>query len=162
MVAKKALGSHFYLWHSSKKLPTLCILSAHGAQLSSDSNFNLKKIKVGFYTYGNHKLRARLVAGLQPPTQMEDGLVCPEHILSKYQGRHSNNQETYEQIKEFVKKYDVAVLTVRNRQSLFVSGKGQVRLPDGLRLTKKHLPAITTFHCLVYRVQLKAEIKKVM
>ena len=123
MATKRKLGSHFYLWYGQNFTTGTCIISSHGGQTKIQDTFRTP-VRAGFYQRRNDALVAGLNTGLSNPIEMmESGSTCEEYILTKFQGSHGGNNESYRDIRRFVDRYNVAVLTVRNRKSYFVCGK---------------------------------------
>jgi len=157
MATKTKLGDHFYLWRGQGFTSGICIISSHGGQTYTGDNFT-SNLHIGFYQTRNESLRASLKTGLAHPNeQIPPNTACEDYFLSKFQGRHGDIAEDYNAIKQFVDSNNAAILTVRNRTSLFVRGKGKVRFSHALKKIEKGGYGISHIHCLFCRVPTRVE-----
>jgi len=99
-----ALGDWYYLFQSRTN-PTDCLISAHGGYEKVHNTLAMRPgFKVHFYTQHDQTLADPGLALMylnQPPTdtyEHGDDKVFVNYMLSKYQGTHSNANETYESI----------------------------------------------------------------
>jgi hypothetical protein len=177
-IPKQELGSYLYFFESSMGGAN-CLISAHGGYVKNNSDFKLSKIGKGLTVtfYGEHK-KVLSDPGLdllskRPVTVNEhprDGDQILDYVLSKYQGKHSGANETYDKIEKVLaydterrqlfeeqmdevnknpdlkKIYDSLascnVVTIRNRWN-----KSDISLKYVLEAVVKYKPAIKHFHC---------------
>ncbi len=105
-------GDSLYLFHPDNRYNEHCVISAHGgysAGCFGGSTFNLPVgVKLAFYSQhgspvndfgiGNFLSKIHRIV----ETQTSDDNPCFNYVLTKYQGRHSNNAETYDSIGDAV------------------------------------------------------------
>ena len=101
------IGKHMYLFESPKG-GSNCLISAHGGYKQNVSSFDVTKVAPGveLFFYGEHSkvlsdpglevLSKRPVVVNQHPNP--DGALVCDYTLTKYQGSHSNETETYDSI----------------------------------------------------------------
>lgn len=152
------------------KNATECYIDAHGGNYSADYVFDNQNftvpggINVHFYQpagYAFGCFKAELRNG--PPQQhggtadqdYGPGDLCPNYMLTKFQGRHSGasaqdieDQElNYAGFQDIAEDAGVVLVTVRNRW--FHAG---ITLKSAIHDIHKALPGITTFNCMFCRV----------
>jgi len=114
-----AIGRHLYLF--TAKVPTdECLISAHGGGLSGNVMFSVPSgVSVHFYVPHGFTLQdpgIALAAARRQPTETVVGPgQCHDYELSKFQGRHGNNAETYESISTRVERESADLLKYRRR-----------------------------------------------
>lgn len=168
-----ALGKHFYLFKSQTN-QTDCLISAHGGYKKTTGTFKVKGCSVKFYVAHGSALsdpgmelmynkNANIVS------TVEDNGECMNYILSKYQGRHNKNGETYEKIHKAINFEDncinilnhgkddflpedweasmkltraMSILTIRNRW--FNTNQN---LRDAIAAARLEMNTLVNFHC---------------
>jgi hypothetical protein len=177
-IARRAIGDHIYLFESPIGGDT-CLISAHGGHKKNVESFDVSKIGDGnikLFFYGPHG--KSITAGADFLTHRytvlneypRDGLV-ENYLLSKYQGRHSKNAETYQTIESQIeldmqrkdqfesniddvnadpalkKLYDELtpchIVTIRNR----FKNSTEISLRDVVTAVHNFKPEIKNFHC---------------
>ncbi len=116
----KALGRYLYLF-KSRSNSVDCIVSAHGGYIFENSGFTVPQgVTLRFYSPHSSSLIdpglgsfQRAAAQAIPVQTVKGGEICCNYLLSKYQGRHGNEDETYESIAKGVNEIDMG------RQGLF-------------------------------------------
>jgi len=97
------LGSKFYLWHG-KTRKNLVVITAHGGYALHNKPFKVPSgMRIHFYAPHGYILKdPGLAAAADGSTSVHDsydsGRWCPDYELSKFQGRHGSEKETYERI----------------------------------------------------------------
>lgn len=146
MARKVALGDHLYIFRSGTGLPNPAedhlLISAHGGWSTSDGTFKVPQW-TQLYFYGREGASIKdpgvynvMKGEWQVVEAAGAGTLVRDYQLSKYQGRHGNEKETYDSIgssidrnseamqrmaqgDKYVKDrnfgYNFDVLTVRNR-----------------------------------------------
>jgi hypothetical protein len=175
----EALGSYIYFFKSAVGGDN-CLISAHGGYVKNNASFKLSKINsnIKVIFYGEHKnvlsdpgldlLAKRPKAVNTHPAP--DGDDVMDYVLSKYQGKHSKANETYDKIanklafdatrkQAYDENFDYVlsnpaikaiydslasahVVTIRNRWN-----KSDVSLKAVIETVVKHKPEIKNFHC---------------
>lgn len=166
------LGSYLYMF-SSPLNPQECLISAHGGYYKNNVSFTVPKgVKICFYGEHNKVLSDPGIALMSLVPRVTETIVgdgrkqCLDYELSKYQGRHSGANESYDSIMDQVNrtarnhtldvkevfagkrevsratKIPVHVITVRNRWN-----KSDVNLSYVIKEVLKAKPGIHTFHC---------------
>ena len=109
-----ALGQYFYLFKSSVNDEDL-LISAHGGYYKNTSSFEVEGYDVCFYGEHNKTLSdpGLKLLRFNDPIVVEqvpnkDTKQCLNYILSKYQGKHGDNVESYKDIFTEMKKIDKA------------------------------------------------------
>jgi hypothetical protein len=125
MAEKTAIGDQCWLWSAKGTKPEVLVITAHGAMTTDD--FKVPDTRLLFYTPPAHTvidpgLREICDNEIIAKEVFEAGTNCPDHTLSKYQGKHGGEAETYAAIERLVAtKYfgtrpePIDVLTVRAR-----------------------------------------------
>jgi len=106
MLGKVAVMDQFYIWTKggvSKPTSKKCIISAHGGQSVINSKFSVpSNTKFIFYSPHNYTLTdpslEKILQGACTPQDPVTGGKCQDYNLSKYQGRHGKDAESYAQI----------------------------------------------------------------
>ncbi len=171
MVARTSVGDKLYLFKSTENA-TDCLISAHGGYYKQNRSFTVPN-GVQLLFYGEHKKvladpglkMMHQVKGLEVVDTFAGGSKdCPDYILSKYQGSHNTNNETYESILAEIGIEDtkhakvsargasgaaqlkwvgaMSVLTIRNR---FL--RADLNLSYVIKEAVAAMPTLTTFHC---------------
>jgi len=115
-----ALGRYLYLFKSRTNSAD-CIISAHGGYMFENKAFTVPKgVTLRFYSPHSSSLLdpglgtfQRSASQAIPVETFTGGQICCNYLLSKYQGRHGNEDETYESIAKGVNDVDMG------RQSVF-------------------------------------------
>lgn len=124
-----AVGSHFYLFKSSTNKED-CLISAHGGYERNVTTFAPKGCTL--YFYGEHGkvlsdpgLSLMAIRGLKVVEQVPDTgkPTAINYILSKYQGRHSGANETYDKIAGRIGSEDAQIAKLRQRIAAAASEK---------------------------------------
>lgn len=175
------MGDHLYFFESEFG-GNKCIITAHGAYLTNRDTFSLSSLgdDIRLFFYGEHN-KVLLDPGLDILSSNQevvneyprDGDMVNNYRLSKFTGRHSGGDETYERIEEMLalhaeqmqrfednKDYVLAnpaikrlyesqaschIVTVRRRFKFVVS------LKYVIETVRSHRPDIQDFHCLFCR-----------
>ena len=154
-----SLGAHYYLFEKRASSSTVAMITAHGAAGATQDVF-AAPIDIGFYQLRNNPLEAtRDIALYKPLSWVRRGHECDEHYLSKFQGRHGNNFETYASLAEWVEENDIAALTVRNRKNPFLE-KYQPKLSDAAMFLRER--GYREVRCSFCRVPSVAEYIRVL
>ncbi len=112
-IERVAVGRYVYLFKSSTNLVD-CVISAHGGYMFENRSFNVPKgVTLKFFAeHGNtltdpgmKNLMAQL-ADAKPVQTINAGESCKNYLLSKYQGRHGAEDETYDSIMRDIEKAD--------------------------------------------------------
>ncbi|MEZ5666478.1 MAG: hypothetical protein R3F55_03405 [Alphaproteobacteria bacterium] len=173
------IGSHFYLFKSSTNKED-CLISAHGGYDRNVTMFEPKGCTLFFYgEHGNvlsdPGLALMALKGLKVVEQIPDAKnkKALNYILSKYQGRHSKANETYEKIIGRIESEDTQIAKlldrIANAASEFQRSNAQTQLAyyksmnvltirnrwwrsdlsleSAVTAAKKALPSLTRFHC---------------
>jgi len=182
-----AIGRHLYLF--TAKVPTdECLISAHGGGLSGNVMFSVPSgVSVHFYVPHGFTLQdpgIALAAARRQPTETVVGPgQCHDYELSKFQGRHGNNAETYESISTRVERESADLLKYRRRvadassdvmrqgaqvqldsvhpfhavtiRNRFASA--DMRLSEVIRKVREVMPMIKVFHCSFCRSPMHAD-----
>ena len=172
MVDGTPIGDKLYIFKSTQNT-TDCLISAHGGYYKENRDFPVPTGATLLF-YGEHKKvladpglkMMHQVKGLEVVDTYGAGGIadCPDYILSKYQGSHNNNNETYKSILAEIGIEDtnfekvsargtagaaqlkwvgaMSVLTIRNR---FL--RADVNLSYVIKMALEAMPTLTTFHC---------------
>lgn len=108
-----SLGRYLYLF-KSKTNSTDCIISAHGGYMSENRSFTVPSgITLQFFSVHSSTLTDPGINAFQknqaqakPVETIQGGATCRNYLLSKYQGRHNEMDETYEKIATGVSNQD--------------------------------------------------------
>ena len=108
MYVKVPVEDRFYVWvkdGKKKNKNKKCIISAHGGQSIINSTFKVKQNqKFVFYAPHGYTLKdpsiVPILTGRAKSNQTISSGKCPDYQLSKYQGSHSDNFETYQSIEQ--------------------------------------------------------------
>ena len=172
-----AIGRHLYLF--TAKVPTdECLITAHGGAFSGNKMFDVPPgVKLNFYVPHGFTLQdpgLALVYSRPAPSEMVVGPAqCHEYDLSKYQGRHGNNSESYDDISSAV--HNESMNLVRRRRAVADArpgikrqiaqdqlsqvrpfnvvtirnrfGSSGVHLSDVITQVRQVVPMIRVFHC---------------
>lgn len=176
-----ALGDRLYLFESDTTSHR-ALITAHGGYWAGTKKFRVPEgVSVYFYTPHGTVLSdpgiSFLKDGSKEPTRiLKGGDECFNYILSKYQGRHGSQKETYEAIAKSVKKGDevinnyqkdinhafdhgkdkMAVVMMRhamaNKNSHVVTIrnrrlKSDINLKYVIDTVRASYPEVTEFHC---------------
>lgn len=120
---QNAVGEQIYAWTRAKGQPspgtTECVITAHGGQSIINSTFDVKGCEIVFYCPHGYSLTD---PGLDP--LLEGSVVsvealgsgrCQDYVLSKFQGRHSEANETYRKIGNADTRIDEQIASVKER-----------------------------------------------
>lgn len=179
-----AIGSKLYFF-KSRSSSTDCLISAHGGFYKGTSTFTVPNgVKLVFYgAHGNTlsdpgiKLMDYEAVPVQEIPNEQDGSVCMNYALSKFQGRHGNlnKPETYQKIADRIamidedqaKRYTVWLKSEDTDLKQMVLGGidsqramnvvtirnrwflpgGDVYLKDVIKEVRAAFPLIKRFHC---------------
>jgi hypothetical protein len=156
------ITSQAYLWVPDNKQSDIVVISAHGAWLNNSPTFTPPTGSVfKFYSYQTQSAYGTLVKALQDDTVTEkqgSGHThrdqVDDYVLSKFQGRHGNDEESYQEIRKFVDEYEVNVLSLRNRTGRQENKSGKKRTLSVLthEIDRLFTVASWDFRCLFCRV----------
>jgi hypothetical protein len=108
-----SLGS-YYIWKKKGSGPTKLIISSHGGYSSSDPEVRAPSI-IKYFATRNETTDKQLndIHGHQTE-EVPQGARVPDYQLSKYQGYHGGESETYQDVAAFVENNpDYAILSVK-------------------------------------------------
>lgn len=108
-----SLGRYLYLF-KSRTNSTDCIISAHGGYIFENRSFTVPQgVTLQFFSVHSSTLSDPGIGAFQksqaqakPVETITGGNSCRNYLLSKYQGRHNEMDETYEKIADGVGKQD--------------------------------------------------------
>lgn len=108
-----SLGRYLYLF-KSRTNSTDCIISAHGGYMFENRAFTVPSgVTLQFFSVHSSTLTDPGINSFQknqaqakPVETITGGNMCGNYLLSKYQGKHNNMDETYEKIAEGVTNND--------------------------------------------------------
>ena len=109
---QKPLGDRLYIFESSLTTHR-CMITAHGGYWMGTGKFTIPQ-GITIYLYAPHGTVLSDPGidfltnekGNEPIDILQGGSQCWNYILSKYQGRHGSQKETYQSIASHVKKND--------------------------------------------------------
>ena len=109
------IGRYVYLFKSSTDSVN-CVISAHGGYIFENRSFTVPNgVALKFFAnHGNAAMDAGMstflnkLAGAQPVETLVANQVCKNYLLTKYQGRHGEENETYATIMRDVDGIDTA------------------------------------------------------
>ena len=104
-VERIEIGSYAYLFKSSTDRVN-CVISAHGGYIFENRSFTVPNgVSLKFFAYhGNASMDEGLstvldrLAEVQPVETLGENQVSKNYLLTKFQGRHGEENETYESI----------------------------------------------------------------
>ncbi len=116
MARQIALGSEFYLWQSEGARAPNLLVTSHGAYMprpefgkSSVGGFMNVPAWTTLHFYGPHQhslidpgISKVISGGLKVYESAPSGAAVRNYRLSKYQGRHGNENETYQSIRHSI------------------------------------------------------------
>jgi hypothetical protein len=128
MFDKTKVGSQIYVWSKDGKNTKnkTVVISAHGMQtiMNSRRTHKLRQnvIRIAFYAPHAYTLvdpmLEKIINREVSPSEWSTWDKCQDsqdYNLTKYQGKHSNYEETYEMIEKLGKYSRMDVITIRNR-----------------------------------------------
>jgi hypothetical protein len=123
MANKTKLGHNIYLWTPTAGLTKSVVISAHGGT-NGNQFMSRKGTSYLFYSAPTTSAYGSLDKVLHPD-QVKDRTDCnhdkpawnmvDDYLLSKFQGKHGKNSESYGDIGTFVDQYNLSVVSIRNR-----------------------------------------------
>lgn len=153
------LGDNVYLWTPASGVTNSVVVSCHGG--TNGNTFQSRKgTSYLFYSAPTTSAFGSLDKVLHPD-QVKDRTDCnypnlawnmvDDYVLSKFQGKHGGNSESYADIKRFVDADGFSVVSIRNRTgSHRVAG---VTLQEVHRLIESKYPGqVSEYRCLFCRV----------
>jgi hypothetical protein len=162
MANKTELGPNAYLWTPTAGVTTSVVISAHGG--TNGKRFVSRKgTSYVFFSAPTTSAYGSLDKVLHPD-QEKDRTDCKhdkaawntvdDYILSKFQGKHGNDSESYGDIKQFVDSQGLSVISIRNRTgSKKRADDNPVTLEQIYRLVEaKHPGKVDEYKCLFCRV----------
>jgi hypothetical protein len=186
MVQRIECGRELYIFKSEVTGVTECLISAHGGDIGINGNFRVREaghnVRIVFYTEHGESVIAPtsvLREGFTPVETLSGNDVCHNYLLSKYQGRHSDNSETYESIQREVESSDSGFQMASTPEGrAFITSSGLTAMYDTIRpghivtirnrlpvtapnlktviQQVRHLmPEVQTFHCSFCRASLR-------
>jgi hypothetical protein len=183
-IERIAVGRYIYLFKSSTNLVD-CIITAHGGYVFDNRSFRVPEgVTLNFFAEHGNTLTdpgmGELMSGLAnavPSETVGGGKNCHNYLLSKYQGRHGSEDETYESIMKNVTDADNSRLQIQSevgkaalrgndkavKKLLDILGKRKgasvvtirnrwdvlagIPLADVVKDVRKAMPSISTFWC---------------
>jgi hypothetical protein len=179
---QKKLGDRLYIFESSKGSHS-CMISAHGGYWIGTGKFTVPQ-GITIYLYSQHGTVLSDPGigfltkddGIQPVETLTSGQKCYKYMLSKYQGYHGSQKETYKKISEKVDDVDKRVDLYQNDINKMLDKGGQekninvlltsnatrashivtirnrrlktdVNLEFVVKKVLKSYPSVTEFHC---------------
>lgn len=128
MANRIRISDHFYLWVPQTGVTSQVVISCHGGTL--ETYFMVPRgTRFKFYSPPTRSAQGKLEKTLYDDMVKDDRTfdhqnanhnMMEDYTLSKFQGRHGGNSETYGDIRTFVDEYKISVLSIRNRKSWFV------------------------------------------
>ncbi|WP_237215327.1 putative adhesin [Falsiroseomonas oryziterrae] len=107
-----AIGSHLYLFKTQARQDA-CVITAHGGYKKNVAQFEVPKYTmVHFFQRHDYTLRdpGTLIMRERPDERIAEvvmgGQLCIDYVLAKYQGRHSENYETYASVRAAINAAD--------------------------------------------------------
>lgn len=103
---QNAVGERIYVFSENNGARSTncdhCVISAHGRQTIMNSTFTNNAVNLHYYVPHGYSLRdpglrAIMEQSVRPCQSIQAG-QSPDYVLSKFQGRHGNNAETYTKI----------------------------------------------------------------
>ena len=162
MSTRVNLGEHFYLWLSDTQSEVV-VITTHGAMLNSmfqmpaGSSFKFYSLPTKVAYSGLDKtLYDDQVVEIKTYNQSQKASwnLIDDYTLSKFQGRHGNNAESYDDIRLFVDDNKLNVLSVRNRTSIFINkNERNTYLSTAVALLGAGYSWIKEFRCQFCRVE---------
>lgn len=187
MAQRIECGRELYIFKSEVAGVTECLISAHGGDIGINGNFRVREaganVRIVFYTDHGESVIAPtsvLREGFTPVETLSGDDVCHNYLLSKYQGKHSGNSETYQSIQQEVESSDTGFQLASTPEGrAFILGNPQLktmydtirpghivtirnRLPVNapnlktvIQQVRQLMPEVQTFHCSFCRANLK-------
>ncbi len=162
MTNQTKLGHNLYLWTPNGGITPEVVISCHGGM--SGATFVARQGTVfHFYSVASKSAYGTLDKTLHPD-QIKDTTDCnharaswnvaDDYLLSKFQGSHGGNSESYDDIKTFVKTNGRSVVSVRNRTGAHqLAVASPMTLGILVQLLETRYPTtLFTYHCLFCRV----------
>ncbi len=160
MATRIKIGDQAYLWMPGAQ-SSIAVVSCHGGVLPK--TFVMPPGSVfKFYSLPTKSAYGSLEKTLYDDQVKETKIanhakqswnVIDDYDLSKFQGKHGGNSESYDDVRRFVDEHSQNVLTLRNRKSVFADKSEQNRTLSFL-VTQLSIrfPHITEYRCLFCRV----------
>lgn len=187
--AATAIGDDLYLFRSPIPSDEV-LISAHGGAVGSNVLFTVPAgVTVNFYTFHGFSLIDPGLALAKARPEPKEAITGPgksnDYFLSKYQGRHGNVNETYDDIDEAVRGEAKRTLDARSKLRQLQAGgasgpkvamaranvdsshpfnvvtirnrffSGAVRLSDVVHQVRVVAPEIRVFHCSFCRTSME-------
>lgn len=159
MANKIKLGDNVYLWTPGSGITTSVVVSSHGG-INGEHFRSRQGTSYLFYSAPTQSAYGSLSKVLHPD-QVKDRTECnhdnpnwnmvDDYTLSKFQGKHGGDSESYGDIKKFVDADGLSVVSIRNRTGRHKVA--DVRLQDVYRLLEAKYPnQVAEYMCLFCRV----------
>ena len=161
MATRVDLGNHFYLWMPDTRSEVV-VITTHGAVLQEtfmmppNSTFKFYSLPTTVAYSGLDKTvyEDQVLETKGYDARHPGWNVIDNYTLSKFQGRHGHNAESYDDIRIFVDEYKLNVLSARNRTSIFVNkDERNTYLSTAVALLSAGYPWINEFRCQFCRVE---------
>lgn len=162
MANKLKLGDNIYLWTPTSGITSSVVISSHGG--SNGNQFMSRKGTVYVFFSAPTTCAYGSLSKVLHPDQEKDRTecnydkaawnMCDDYILSKFQGKHGGNSETYADIKKFVDEDGLSVISIRNRTGSHKrANDNPVTLGEVHRLIEAKYPnTVNEYKCLFCRV----------
>lgn len=162
MANKIKLGNNVYLWTPTAGVTKSVVISCHGG-VNGGSFMSRKGTSYVFYSAPTQSAYGSLSKVLHPD-QEKDRTDCnhdkltwnmvDDYLLSKFQGKHGGDSESYSDIKQFVDGDGLSVVSIRNRTGRHQrANDNPVTLQEVHRLIEAKYPGqVDEYKCLFCRV----------
>jgi hypothetical protein len=119
---QNAVGERIYVFsenHGAKSTNCdHCVISAHGRQTIMNSTFTNNAVNLHYYVPHGYSLKdpglRAIMQQSKRPCQIIQAGRSPDYVLSKFQGRHGNNAETYTSIGNDINTAAVMLTNIQN------------------------------------------------
>jgi len=162
MANQLKLGENIYLWTPTAGVTASVVISCHGG--ANGANFMSRQgTSFLFYSAPTTSAYGTLDKTLHPD-QVKDRTDCnhdkaawnmvDDYVLSKFQGKHGNDAESYGDIKKFVGANSMSVVSIRNRTGRHKrADTSPVTLSELVGLIEAKYPGtVNEYRCLFCRV----------
>lgn len=170
-----SLGRYLYLF-KSKTNSKDCIISAHGGYISDTKAFRVPDgIELRFFSvHSSSVLDPRIQtfqknqALAEPVEVFKGGQLCNNYLLTKYQGRHNEMDETYKEVADGVAKQDMLRSGTAGKMfaAARTTGGDNDKLKNALNtLSRNHGGSVLTVRNridVVFGIPLEAALKAAM
>lgn len=162
MANKIKLGDNIYLWTPTAGITKSVVISCHGG-FTGQSFVSRKGTTYVFYSLPTQSAYGSLSKVLHPD-QERDRTTCnydkpawnvvDDYLLTKFQGKHGGNSESYDDIKTFVDGDGLSVVSIRNRTGSHKRAvDAPVTLSEVYQLIEAKYPGVVDeYKCLFCRV----------